>query len=110
MMTLQNVRPRNLRSRNIRPRAQELGGEMYHWLRALVPTVTWSTRPPSRAPRVLGALALIGIGALAALYCAPMNGQELRATTRKRATKLKNRARELASRAREYQREHAHPT
>src|SRR4029450_1340870 len=105
-MTLQNIRPRNIRTRS----ASELGGDVYGLLRAIVPSISWSARRTSRTPRVLGALALLGLGAITALYLAPTNGQELRANTRKGAKRLQKRASELATRAREYQKEHSHPT
>ena len=110
-MTLQNIRPRNIRPRNIRARsAADLSADVYGWLRTIVPTITWSARRPARTPRVLGALALLGFGAITALYLAPTNGRELRANTRKGAKRLQKRASELATRAREYQKEYSHPT
>jgi hypothetical protein len=96
---------------NIRPRATELRGELNHWLRQIVPLVSWSARRrPARAPRVMAALALVGLGAVTALYLAPTSGAELRESTRKRALKLQRRARDMASRAREYQRENGRTT
>src|SRR5258705_7112521 len=105
-MTLQNMRPRNIRPRS----AADLSADLYGWLRTIVPTVTWSARRPSRTPRVLGALALLGLGAITALYLAPTSGQELRANTRKGAKRLQKRASELAARAREYRSDHSRPT
>ena len=105
-MTLQNIRPRNIRPRS----ASELGGDVYGWLRAIVPSITLVGAAPSRTPRVLGALALLGFGAITALYLAPTSGRELRANTRKGAKRLQKRASELATRAREYQKEHSRPT
>ena len=78
-----------------RPRALELGDDLQKWLRSVIP---WQRRR-SRAPRVLGALALVGLGVVAALYMAPIDGRELRARTRKGAQRLSRRARELAERA-----------
>ena len=95
---------------NIRPRAPARSGDVYGLLRAIVPSISWSTRRPARTPRVLGALALLGFGAITALYLAPTNGRELRANTRKSARRLQKRAGELVTRARAYRREEAHPT
>lgn len=79
-------------------------------LRAIVPSISWSTRRPPQTPRVLGALALLGFGAITALYLAPTNGRELRAHTRKSARRLQKRANELAIRARAYRRARSRPT
>ena len=94
-----------------RPRAVELRGDLQRWLRSVIPIVTWSARRRSRAPQVFGALALVGLGAVTALYLAPVEGRELRARTRKGAQRLRRRARELVERAGAYrsERAHAHP-
>src|SRR5258705_10812798 len=105
-MTLQSIRPRTIRPRS----TAELSGDVYSWLRAIVPSISWSARRPSRTPQVLGALALLGFGAITALYLAPTSGQELRANTRKSAKRLQKRASELAARAREYRNDHVRPT
>lgn len=91
---------------NIRPHATALRGELNTLLRSVIPLVTWSARrSPARTPRVIGVLALIGLGAVTALYMAPTNGAELRASTRKGVRRLQKRASEMASRARTYRRE-----
>ena len=83
-----------------RPRAVELRGDVQKWLRSVVPILSWSARRRSRAPQVIGGLALLGLGALTALYLAPYDGRELRARTRKGALRLQRRARQFAERAR----------
>jgi hypothetical protein len=96
---------------NIRPRATALRGDLNTWLRSVMPLVAWSARRrPARTPRVIGALALVGLGAVTALYLAPTNGAELRASTRKGARRLQKQASEMASRARTYRREHPRAT
>lgn len=84
---------------NARPRALDMGDDLQKWLRSLIPVVYWGPRRRSRAPEVAAALALFGIGVVAALYLAPTDGRELRARTRKGAQRLQRRARELAQQA-----------
>jgi hypothetical protein len=96
---------------NIRPRATALRGDLNTWLRSVAPLLAWTARRrPARAPRVMAALALVGLGAVTALYLAPTSGAELRANTRKGARRVQRRAREMASRARDYQRENGRTT
>jgi hypothetical protein len=56
-----------------------------------------SAPPPSNVPRVLAAIALLSVGALAALLLSPRNGTEMRTLARKQVDGLRKRARDFAA-------------
>jgi hypothetical protein len=69
--------------------------DVERWLRAVAPR---SSPPPSNLPRLLAAVALLSVGALAALLLSPKNGSEMRSLARERVAGLRRRARDFASR------------